>query len=204
MITDTEKRTMKTIETPTAPTTDAKGAVDTPCIQVQQFEFFYGKSRALHGITLDIPHRKVTAFIGPSGCGKSTLLRSINRMNDLIPDTRHTGDIRILGRTIYDASLEITALRGRVGMVFQKSTPFPKSIDTRTWSMARAWPASAGRPSWTRPPSAARAQERGAVGRGEGPPRLARHKALRRPAAAPVCIARAVAVRPEILLMDEP
>ena len=97
-------------------------------IKVEDFKFFYGKKQALHGINLEIPSRKVTAFIGPSGCGKSTLLRNFNRMNELIPGVRHEGDITIHGTSIYDPSVEIIALRRRIGMVFQKSNPFPMSI----------------------------------------------------------------------------
>ncbi len=201
MLIDTEKRTMKTIETPAAPATDAKGAVDSPCIQVHQFEFFYGKSRALHGISLDIPNRKVTAFIGPSGCGKSTLLRSINRMNDLIPDTRHTGDIRILGATIYDPSLEITALRGRVGMVFQKSNPFPKSIYENVVYGLRV----AGIRRKADLDEACERALRNAALWDEVKDRLDTSAlGLSGGQQQRLCIARAVAVRPEILLMDEP
>jgi len=79
-------------------------------------------------LNLDLPERQVTAFIGPSGCGKSTLLRNLNRMNDLVDGIRHTGDILIDGHSIYDPLLEVIALRKRIGMVFQKSNPFPKSI----------------------------------------------------------------------------
>ncbi len=97
-------------------------------IKVENFNFFYGKKQALFDINLEIPQREVTAFIGPSGCGKSTLLRNFNRMNDLIDGVRHEGDITIDGRSIYDPKLEIIALRRSIGMVFQKSNPFPKSI----------------------------------------------------------------------------
>jgi phosphate transport system ATP-binding protein len=101
---------------------------DVCLIQVKNYNFFYGRQQALYDISLDIPERKVTAFIGPSGCGKSTILRSFNRMNDLIEGVSHTGDITIGGQSIYDPQLEVIGLRRRVGMVFQKSNPFPKSI----------------------------------------------------------------------------
>ena len=97
-------------------------------ISIRDFSFFYGKKQALFDISLDIPERQVTAFIGPSGCGKSTLLRNLNRMNDLIDGIRHSGDIVVNGRSIYDPHIEVISLRKRVGMVFQKSNPFPKSI----------------------------------------------------------------------------
>lgn len=97
-------------------------------IEVKEFDFFYGKKQALFGINLEIPDRQVTAFIGPSGCGKSTLLRNFNRMNELIPNISHAGDITIHGTSIFDPSVEIIALRRRIGMVFQKSNPFPMSL----------------------------------------------------------------------------
>lgn len=98
------------------------------CIEVQDFNFFYGSSQALVDNNLSIPEKQVTALIGPSGCGKSTLLRNLNRMNDLIDGVRHTGDIKIYGRSVYDPNIEVISLRKRVGMVFQKSNPFPKSV----------------------------------------------------------------------------
>ena len=97
-------------------------------IEVKNFDFFYGKKQALFDINLEIPSRQVTAFIGPSGCGKSTLLRNFNRMNELIPGVSHEGDITIHGASIFNPMIEIIALRRRIGMVFQKSNPFPMSI----------------------------------------------------------------------------
>lgn len=97
-------------------------------IQIRDVELFYGSYKALHGINLTIPARQVTAFIGPSGCGKSTLLRSINRMNDLIEGVTIKGSIQIDGHDIYAPEVDLIELRKRVGMVFQKSNPFPKSI----------------------------------------------------------------------------
>ncbi len=97
-------------------------------IEVKEFDFFYGKKQALFDINLEIPARQVMAFIGPSGCGKSTLLRNFNRMNELIPNVSHAGDITIHGTSIFDPSVEIIALRRRIGMVFQKSNPFPMSL----------------------------------------------------------------------------
>ncbi len=98
------------------------------CLKVEQLNLFYGEKQALHEISMEIPRKKVTAYIGPSGCGKSTLLRCINRMNDLIDSVRINGKILLDGEDIYDKSVNVADLRRRVGMVFQKPNPFPKSI----------------------------------------------------------------------------
>ena len=98
------------------------------CIQVKDFKLYYGEKRALHGISMVIPKKRVTAFIGPSGCGKSTLLRSFNRMNDLVDGVRTEGEVVFDGFNIFDRTVDVTDLRRRVGMVFQKPNPFPKSI----------------------------------------------------------------------------
>ncbi len=97
-------------------------------ISAEKFSFWYGEKQALHEITLDIPPRSVMAFIGPSGCGKSTLLRSMNRLNEIIVGTRREGSLRLDGEDIYDPGRDVVALRQRVGMVFQRWNPFPKSI----------------------------------------------------------------------------
>src|SRR3954470_17377335 len=97
-------------------------------ISVKDLNFYYGRFHALKGINLDIPERKVTAFIGPSGCGKSTLLRTFNRMYELYPDQRAEGELTLDGRNILDRAVDLIDLRARVGMVFQKPTPFPMSI----------------------------------------------------------------------------
>jgi phosphate transport system ATP-binding protein len=99
-----------------------------PKIDVSGVNFYYGAHRVLHDISLRIAPNQVTAFIGPSGCGKSTFLRSLNRMNDIIPGARVEGAVRIDGADIYAPSVDVVALRRKVGMVFQKSNPFPKSI----------------------------------------------------------------------------
>jgi phosphate transport system ATP-binding protein len=98
------------------------------CLKVENLNLYYGKNQALHGIDMEIPKKKVTAYIGPSGCGKSTLLRCINRMNDLIDSVRIEGTILLDGEDIYDKAINVAELRRRVGMVFQKPNPFPKSI----------------------------------------------------------------------------
>jgi phosphate transport system ATP-binding protein len=100
----------------------------TDKLSIRGVNFWYGPKHALFDIALNIPERSVAAFIGPSGCGKSTLLRLLNRMNDLIDGTRHTGQILLDGRDVYDPGVNMVDLRRRVGMVFQKSNPFPKSV----------------------------------------------------------------------------
>lgn len=98
------------------------------CIKVENLQLFYGQKQALHSINMEMPKKKVTAYIGPSGCGKSTLLRCINRMNDLVDNVTIEGKILLDNENIYDKSVNVAALRRRVGMVFQKPNPFPKSI----------------------------------------------------------------------------
>jgi len=97
-------------------------------IEARAFSFWYGKTQALKNISIAVPPRAVTALIGPSGCGKSTFLRSINRLNDLIPGIRHEGDMCLDGQSIFDKGVDVVAIRQRVGMVFQRWNPFPKSI----------------------------------------------------------------------------
>ncbi len=104
------------------------GAPHAGAIAADAFSFWYGEKQALHDITLNIPPRAITALIGPSGCGKSTFLRSINRMNALLPGVRHTGDIRLDGRSVFAPDMDLSSLRQQVGMVFQRWNPFPKSI----------------------------------------------------------------------------
>lgn len=98
------------------------------CLTVTDLDLYYGEKQALHSINLGIPEKKVTAFIGPSGCGKSTLLRSFNRMNDLVDGCRIDGEIALHGENIYEKTVDVAELRTRIGMVFQKPNPFPKSI----------------------------------------------------------------------------
>lgn len=107
---------------------DAKLADEKVCIEVRNFNLFYSGAQALKNISITIPEKKVTAFIGPSGCGKSTLLRCFNRMNDLIDGVTIDGTIKLEGKEIFDKSINVADLRRRVGMVFQKPNPFPKSI----------------------------------------------------------------------------
>ena len=101
---------------------------EAPVFSIQSLDFYYGPSKALSNISLDILPRKVTALIGPSGCGKSTFLRCLNRMNDTIPGTRVDGKILLNGKNVYDEDMDVVTLRQRVGMVFQKPNPFPQSV----------------------------------------------------------------------------
>src|SRR5438874_10846630 len=100
----------------------------TPILDVRAYSFWYGATQALFDVTVAIPRRAVTALIGPSGCGKSTFLRSVNRLNELIPRTRHTGDILLEGVSVFSKGTDPVALRREVGMVFQQPNPFPKAI----------------------------------------------------------------------------
>jgi len=99
-----------------------------PILQVKDLDLWYGAHQALHSVSMDIPEKSITAFIGPSGCGKSTFLRTLNRMNDLIPSVKIEGEVDFHGKNIYDARVDPTLLRKRIGMVFQKANPFPMSI----------------------------------------------------------------------------
>ncbi|MEO8575429.1 MAG: phosphate ABC transporter ATP-binding protein PstB [Gemmatimonadales bacterium] len=104
------------------------GAAQSVAVEARKFSFWYGEKQALHEIDLSIPAKSITALIGPSGCGKSTFLRSINRMNETIPGVRHEGDILLDGDDIYASGVDVVDLRSHVGMVFQRSNPFPKTI----------------------------------------------------------------------------
>ncbi len=170
-------------------------------IEVDDFSFFYGGKQALYNIRLQMPERKVTALIGPSGCGKSTLLRSINRMNDLVDDAKHSGDIRISGESIFSAHLEVISLRKRVGMVFQKSNPFPKSIFENVIFGLRI----NGINDKPHLEQVVEKSLRAAALWEEVKDRLHDNAlGLSGGQMQRLCIARAIAIEPEILLMDEP
>jgi phosphate transport system ATP-binding protein len=175
--------------------------VSAPKIACRKVDFFYGKFRALKNINLDIGEREVTAFIGPSGCGKSTLLRTLNRMYSLYPGQRATGEILFNGQNILDSGVDLNMLRAKVGMVFQKPTPFPMSIyDNIAFGVSLyenlSQRAMDERVEWALTKAAMwdeakdKLKQSGMALSGGQQQRL--------------CIARAVAVKPDVLLLDEP
>ena len=185
-------------------------SIELPCIHllmeskisISNLDFFYGKAQALFDITLEIPERQVVAFIGPSGCGKSTFLRTLNRMNDTIPIAHVSGTVTIDGENIYGAGTDVVALRRKVGMVFQKSNPFPKSIfdnvaygiqingihENRSDLHFRVEKALRDAALWDEVKDRLKTSAFGLSG--------GQQQRL--------CIARALAVQPEVILMDEP
>ncbi|MGH9256899.1 MAG: phosphate ABC transporter ATP-binding protein PstB [Vicinamibacterales bacterium] len=178
-------------------------AVDRPAkIEADRLNFYYGETRALQDISVRVQPNLVTAFIGPSGCGKSTFLRTLNRMNDIIPRTRAEGRVLIDGTDIYGPGIDVVALRRRIGMVFQKSNPFPKSVfdnvayGLRVNGMAASRSELEGRVVQSLQQAALwdevkdRLHDSALAMSGGQQQRL--------------CIARALAVQPDILLMDEP
>ena len=172
-----------------------------PSIDVRGFSFWYGPRQVLHELTFTIPHRAVTAIIGPSGCGKSTFLRSINRMNDLIADVRVTGDLLVEGRSVYDSGLDLVAHRQRVGMVFQRPNPFPKTIYQ---NVAYGPALNALVPRNELPDVVEQCLRRAALW-DEVKDRLdAPATGLSGGQQQRLCIARALGNRPSVLLMDEP
>jgi len=175
--------------------------IENPILTVDDLSLWYGKSRALHGISMQIPEKKITAFIGPSGCGKSTLLRCFNRMNDLVDDVRTEGTIHFDGASIHDPHLDVNALRSRIGMVFQKSNPFPKSIYENVAFGCRIQGVNR---KHDLDPIVERSL-RGAALWDEAKDRL--HESalgLSGGQQQRLCIARAIAVEPEVILLDEP
>ena len=181
--------------------TEPAAANDEPIIEVEDFSFFYGSKQVLFNIGMTFETNRVTALIGPSGCGKSTLLRNINRMNDLVPDVRHQGDIRIDGTSLYDPRVEVISLRKRVGMVFQKYNPFPKSIYENIVFPLRV----AGRNRRAELDETVERSLKGAALWDEVKDKL--HESaygLSGGQQQRLCIARALAVQPQVLLMDEP
>jgi phosphate transport system ATP-binding protein len=182
-------------------TNDTSPANGKPLIEVQNLNLFYGASKALKDINVTLGEKVVTAFIGPSGCGKSTLLRCFNRMNDLIDGVHIEGSCKIGGHDIYSRDVDVIELRKRVGMVFQKSNPFPKSIyENVAYGLrlhgvkakadidARVEESLVGAALWDEVKDRLHSSAMGLSG--------GQQQRL--------CIARAIAIRPEIILMDEP
>ena len=170
-------------------------------VQIRQVSLFYGSKQALFDIDLNIGRREVTAFIGPSGCGKSTLLRCLNRLNDLVDGVRVTGNIRLCGSEILDPTLDVTELRKRVGMVFQKPNPFPKTI----YENVAYGPRILGIKQKARVDEIVEESLRSAALWEEVKDRLHDNAlALSGGQHQRLCIARTIAVEPEVVLMDEP
>ena len=174
----------------------------TAKVRVSHLNFYYGRAQALHEISLEVPERIVMAFIGPSGCGKSTFLRTLNRMNDVIPGTLVEGEVMLDGRDIYAPGTDVVDLRRRVGMVFQKSNPFPKSIfDNVAYGLRINRSTSSKRELEERVETALK----DAALWSEVKDRLkASALSLSGGQQQRLCIARALAIRPEVILMDEP
>ena len=170
-------------------------------LEIENVKKKYEKTQVLNGISLKVEEGEIISVLGPSGCGKSTLLRNINRMNDLVPDVRHQGDIRIDGTSLYDPRVEVISLRKRVGMVFQKYNPFPKSIYENIVFPLRV----AGRNRRAELDETVERSLKGAALWDEVKDKL--HESaygLSGGQQQRLCIARAIANRPQILLMDEP
>ncbi len=176
-------------------------AIDNPIVEVDRVNIFYGRAQALFDIVLGIPERQVTAFIGPSGCGKSTLLRSLNRLNDLVESARIEGQVRVGGEDIYTPEFDVIELRRRVGMVFQKSNPFPKSIYENVAYGLRI----AGENRRAVLDEAVERSLKAAALWEEVKDRLKENAlGLSGGQQQRLCIARTLAVEPEVVLMDEP
>jgi len=177
------------------------GIMEAPMVEIEHVSLWYGEKLALKDISMSIPKHRVTAYIGPSGCGKTTLLRCLNRMNDLVDGLRMAGNIRIGGTDIHDPTLDVTELRKRVGMVFQKSNPFPKSI----FENVAYGPRILGTGGRTDLEAIVERSLRGAALWDEVSDRLNESAlGLSGGQQQRLCIARALAVQPEVLLMDEP
>lgn len=172
-----------------------------PILQVKDLDLWYGAHQALHSVSMDIPERSITAFIGPSGCGKSTFLKTLNRMNDLVPGVKITGEVRYRGEEIYAPGTDVCRLRREIGMVFQKPNPFPMSI----YDNIAYGPRTHGIRSKARLDELVERSLRGAAIWDEVKDRLKKNAlGLSGGQQQRLCIARALAVEPAVLLMDEP
>ena len=172
-----------------------------PILQVKDLDLWYGAHQALHSVSMDIPEKSITAFIGPSGCGKSTFLKTLNRMNDLVPGVKITGEVRYRGEDIYAPGTDVCRLRREIGMVFQKPNPFPMSI----YDNIAYGPRTHGIRSKARLDELVERSLRGAAIWDEVKDRLKKNAlGLSGGQQQRLCIARALAVEPAVLLMDEP
>ena len=170
-------------------------------MSVADLDLYYGNFRALRSISLDIPEHRVTALIGPSGCGKSSFIRTLNRMNDLVPDARVQGKVLLDGKDIYSPDMDVVLLRKRVGMVFQKPNPFPMSI----YENVAYGPRIHGETRKAVLDELAETSLKGAALWDEVKDRLGKSAlGLSGGQQQRLCIARSLAVKPEVLLMDEP
>ena len=171
-----------------------------PILQVKDLDLWYGAHQALHSVSMDIPEKSITAFIGPSGCGKSTFLKTLNRMNDLVPGVKITGEVRYRGGDIYAPGTDVCRLRREIGMVFQKPNPFPMSI----YDNIAYGPRTHGIRSKARLDELVERSLRGAAIWDEVKDRLKKNAlGLSGGQQKRLCIARALAVEPAVLLMDE-
>lgn len=173
---------------------------NVPVISAKDLNLWYGDFKALKGISLDVGEREITALIGPSGCGKSTFLKTLNRMNDLVPNVRIEGDVRLKGEDIFAREMQLTDLRRRVGMVFQKANPFPMSI----YDNVAYGPRTHGIRSRAKLDEIVENSLRSAAIWDEVKDRLKKSAlGLSGGQQQRLCIARALAVKPDVLLMDE-
>jgi phosphate transport system ATP-binding protein len=175
--------------------------IQNPKIQVRNLNFYYGKFHGLKDVSMDIPEKKVTAFIGPSGCGKSTLLRTLNRMYDLYPAQRAEGEILLDGQNILDAKQDLNKLRAKVGMVFQKPTPFPMSIYDNIAFGVKLYENLSKRDmdervEWALKKAALWNEAKDILNQSGNSLSGGQQQRL--------CIARGIAVKPEVVLLDEP
>ena len=172
-----------------------------PILQVKDLDLWYGAHQALHSVSMDIPEKSITAFIGPSGCGKSTFLKTLNRMNDLVPGVKITGEVRYRGEDIYAPGTDVCRLRREIGMVFQNPIPSPMSI----YDNIAYGPRTHGIRSKARLDELVERSLRGAAIWDEVKDRLKKNAlGLSGGQQQRLCIARALAVEPAVLLMDEP
>ena len=172
-----------------------------PILQVKDLDLWYGAHQALHSVSMDIPEKSITAFIGPSGCGKSTFLKTMNRMNDLVPGVKITGEVRYRGEDIYAPGTDVCRLRREIGMVFQKPNPFPMSI----YDNIAYGPRTHGIHNKAQLDEIVERSLRGAAIWDEVKDRLNKSAlGMSGGQQQRLCIARALAVEPEVLLMDEP